>query len=302
MLIGEVGSRNKKRGAFLLYFVCNITNIERHTKMEYTQPMMTMPVTTAGARDDYANGWMNNPFAYLIWIYALRNFGFGNGYGNDGVGADRAGQVLNASQVDAIRETVGRILSDVQCGNANGMRFLEQIANEARANGVAITNVNGTICDAKTAVLSQLTNMQWQSSREIASVVEAINSCCCTTQNKIDGLACGIEKEILKQTNELQRQIDYNRDSAERGFASIANGISSLGFQLQTQDCGLKQLIQAEGSATRQLMRDLHTEDIITQKNTQIADLQSQIFRYSQHAQTAEIIAALKPTTTTTTT
>lgn len=150
--------------------------------MEYTNPVMTMPVTTAG--DGYnGNGWMNNPFAYLIWIYALRNFGFGNDYNRhpDGIGADRAGQVLNASQVDAIRETVGRILSDVQCGNANGMRFLEQIANEARANGVAITNVNGTICDAKTAVLSQLTNMQWQSSREIASVVEAINGCCCTT-------------------------------------------------------------------------------------------------------------------------
>ena len=269
--------------------------------MEYTQPMMTVPLTTAGINDNGYNTWMNNPFAYLIWIYALRNFGFGNGVGVDGGGADRAGQVLNASQVDAIRETVGRILSDVQCGNANGMRFLEQIANEARANGVAITNVNGAICDAKTAVLSQLSNMQWQSSEQIASVINAISSCCCTTQNKIDGLACGIEKEILKQTNELQRQIDYNRDSAERGFASIANGISSLGFQLQTQDCGLKQLIQAEGSATRQLMRDLHTEDIITQKNTQIADLQSQIFRYSQHAQTAEIIAALKPTTTTTT-
>ena len=269
--------------------------------MEYSHtPVMTMPVTTAGADNGY-NTWMNNPFAYLIWIYALRNFGFGNGVGVDGVGADRAGQVLNASQVDAIRETVGRILSDVQCGNANGMRFLEQIANEARANGVAITNVNGTICDAKTAVLSQLTNMQWQSSREIASVVEAINSCCCTTQNKIDNLACGIEKEILGQTNELQRILSANREASNLGFAQIANGISNLGFQLQSQDCGLKQLIQAEGSATRQLMRDLHTEDIITQKNTVIGDLQSQLFKYSQAAQTAEIIAALKTTTTTTT-
>ena len=93
--------------------------------MEYANPVMTMPVTTAG--DGYnGNNWMNNPFAYLIWIYALRNFGFGNGVDAGALGgADRAGQILNASQVDAIRETVGRILSDVQCGNANGMRFLE---------------------------------------------------------------------------------------------------------------------------------------------------------------------------------
>lgn len=266
--------------------------------MDYTQPMMTVPMTTVGNGDGY-NNWMNNPFAYLIWIYALRNFGFGNGVA-DGVGADRAGQVLNASQVDAVRETVGRILSDVQCGNANGMRMLDQIANEARANGVAICDVKGNICDAKTAVLSQLTNMQWQSSQEIASVVSAIKDCCCATGSKIDMLGCGIEKEILAQTNALQNQFAIGREQNALQASQLANGISNLGFQLQTQDCQLKQLIQAEGNATRQLMRDLHTEDIITQKNGQIEHLQGQIFKYSQAAQTAEIIAALKPATTTT--
>lgn len=263
--------------------------------MEYTNPVMTMPVTTS---DKDGNNWMNNPFAYLIWIYALRNFGFGAGVDNV-TGADRAGQVLNASQVDAIRESVGRILSDVQCGNANGMRFLEQIANEARANGVAITAINGTICDVKTAVLSQLSNMQWQSSQEIASVVNAIKDCCCTTQNNIDKLACGIEKEILGQTNVLQNQLNINREASNLGFSQIANGISNLGFQLKDQDCSTKQLIQAEGAATRQLMRDLHTQDIISQKDSVINDLNSQLFRYSQDAQTASIIAALKTSTTT---
>ena len=270
--------------------------------MEYNSPVMTMPVTTAG--DGYSNGnnWMNNPFAYLIWIYALRNFGFGNGVDGNSFGADRAGQVLNASQVDAIRETVGRILSDVQCGNANGMRFLEQIANEARANGVAITSINGTICDVKTAVLSQLTNMQWQSSQEIASVVAAVKDCCCATQSKLDSIGCNIEKEILAQTNTIERTLTNNMYATQGGFANLANGISNLGFQLAQQDCGIKQLIASEGNATRQLMRDLHTEDIITQKNAQIDSLQSQLFKCSQAAQTAEIIAALKTTTTTTTT
>lgn len=269
--------------------------------MEYTQPVMTMPVTTTGT-DGYANGWMNNPFAYLIWIYALRNFGFGNGVGVDGgVGADRAGQVLNASQIDAIRETVGQIQADVACGNANGMRMLDQIANEARSLGIAITNVNGSICDAKTAVLSQLTNMQYQSSQEIASVVAAVKDCCCGTQRLIESLGCSIEKEILGQTNTLTNAISASSYANQAGFNSISNGISNLGFQLAQQDCGIKQLIASEGNATRQLMRDLHTEDIITQKNAQIETLQGQLFKCSQAAQTAEIIAALKPTTTTTT-
>lgn len=255
--------------------------------MEYTNPMMTMPVTTAGAADGFGNNAWNNPFMYLIWLAIFRQGGF---FGN-GIDPNVAGQTLNSAQVDAIRDTVAQIHSDVNCGNANGMRVLDQIANEARALGVAVTDINGNICDAKTAVLGALTALQYQSSQETASIVSAIKDCCCATQNKLDALGCGIEKQILNQTNSIQA-----------GFNAIGNGISNLGYQLAQQDCGIKQLIASEGSQTRQLMRDLHTEDIITQKNTQIADLQGQIFKYSQAAQTAEIINALKTTSTTTTT
>ena len=273
--------------------------------MEYNnQPMFTMPVTSVPGYDQYNNGmnnmW-NNPFAYLIWIYAFRMFGWNNN-GQDPNGADRAGQALQASQIDAVRETVGRILSDVQCGNNAGQRFLEQIAAEARANGVAITDVKGQLCDAKTAVLSQLTNMQWQNSQEIAQVINAINSCCCSTQNKIDTLGCGIEKQILQQTNQIQGQLASNQMNTQQGFNQIANGLSSLGYAMSQNDCNLRQLISAEGCATRQLMRDLHTEDILATKDATISSLQGKILEYSQAAQTATIINALKPATTTTTT
>jgi hypothetical protein len=256
--------------------------------MEFSNPMMTMPVTTTGDANGFGNNAWNNPFMYLIWLAIFRQGGFfGNGYGDpNAVGAS----TLNSAQVDAIRDTVAQIHSDVNCGNANGMRVLDQIANEARALGVAVTDINGNICDAKTAVLGALTALQYQSSQETASIVSAVKDCCCATQNKLDALGCGIEKQILNQTNSIQA-----------GFNAIGNGISNLGYQLAQQDCGIKQLIASEGCQTRQLMRDLHTEDIITQKNTQIADLQGQIFKYSQAAQTAEIINALKTTTTTTT-
>lgn len=253
--------------------------------MEYTNPMMTMPVTP-GCNNNGDNTMWNNPFMYLIWLAIFRQNGlFGNGYGDPSV----AGQTLNSAQVDSIRDTVAQIHSDVSCGNANGMRILDQIAADARALGVAITNVDGSICDAKTAVLGALTQMQFQSSQETASVISAIKDCCCATQSKLDSLGCGIEKQILSQTNTIQS-----------GLNTVTNGISSLGYQLAQQDCGIRQLISAEGNATRQLMRDLHTEDIITQKNTQIENLQGQIFKYSQAAQTAEIINALKTKTTTT--
>ena len=253
--------------------------------MEFSNPMMTMPVTTAGTNDGFGNNVWNNPFMYLIWLAIFRQGGFfGNGDPNV------AGQTLNSAQVDAIRDTVAQIHSDVTCGNANGMRLLDQIAAEARTLGVAVTDINGNICDTKTAILGALTNIAFQSSQETASVVAAVKDCCCATQSRLDSLGCGIEKQILNQTNSIQA-----------GLTTLGNGISNLGFQLAQQDCGIKQLIAAEGSQTRQLMRDLHTEDIITQKNTQIESLQGQIFKYSQAAQTAEIINALKTTTTPTT-
>ena len=248
--------------------------------------MMTMPVTTAGDANGFGNNVWNNPFMYLIWLAIFRQGGF---FGNNDPNV--AGQTLNASQVDAIRDTVAQIHSDVTCGNANGMRILDQIANDARALGVAITDVSGNICDAKTAILGALTNIAFQSSQETASVVAAVKDCCCATQSRLDSLGCGIEKQILNQTNSLQA-----------GLTTLGNGISNLGFQLAQQDFGIKQLIASEGCQTRQLMRDLHTEDIITQKNTQIENLQGQIFKYSQAAQTAEIINALKTTSTTPTT
>lgn len=275
--------------------------------MEYTpQPIMTMPVTTAGYDNNGGyNNWMNNPFAYFIWMFAFRYLGMGNGWGNgndhiNGFQADRADQVLNATQIDALRAQVGQILADVQCGNANGMRFLEQLQNEARANGVAIQGVNGAICDAKSAVLSTLNDLQWRMSTDTASVIQAINNCCCSTQNSIDRLSCGIEKEILQQTNQIQGQLASNQFNTQAGFNSVGQGIAQLGFALQQNDCNLRQLIQAEGSMTRQLMRDLHTEDIIATKDATISSLQGKILEYSQAAQTATIINALKPATTTT--
>lgn len=170
--------------------------------MEYTNPMMTMPVTTAGDGYNNNNVW-NNPFMYLIWLAIFRQGGW---FGNNGTptNGEVGAQTLNASQVDAIRDTVAQIHSDVTCGNANGMRVLDQIAGEARALGVAITDINGNICDAKTAILSALTQMQFQSSQETASIVAAVKDCCCATQNKLDSLGCGIEKQILNQTNYIQ--------------------------------------------------------------------------------------------------
>lgn len=266
---------------------------------EYTQPMYSMPAVDS-------NNWNNNPFAYLIWIYALRWMGFGNG--------ELAGgriDTLNATQIDDLRSSIGQIQADVACGNSNGQRFMTQVENELRSIGGSINGLGSQMCDAKTAVLNQLSNMQWQLSNDTASVVSAINSCCCATQNKIDNLSCAIEKEILGQTNVLQSTMNSNANnitssigalqlSTQQGFNNIGNGLSSLGYAISQNDCNIRQLIASEGCATRQLMRDLHTEDVIATKDATIAALQGKIYDQSQTNLANTIISALKTTSTTT--
>ena len=50
------------------------------------------------------NGWMNNPFAYLMFLALFRNggFGFGDGYGHGGAGVATQG-IETQAQLNAIR-------------------------------------------------------------------------------------------------------------------------------------------------------------------------------------------------------
>lgn len=98
----------------------------------------------------------------------------GNGlWGNrNGVGTVET-QAITASQVDDIRAQVAAIRQGIECGDANIMRAVDQLADTARANQIKIDggftsvnqnlcsgfgSVNSNICDAKTAVLGALCN------------------------------------------------------------------------------------------------------------------------------------------------
>lgn len=72
--------------------------------------MFTMPVSSvdSGRSNDNYGNW-NNPFVYLVWMWAFSMFG-GNGlWGNrNGTGAVET-QAITASQVDDIRAQVAAI-------------------------------------------------------------------------------------------------------------------------------------------------------------------------------------------------
>lgn len=105
--------------------------------------MFTMPVSSvdSGRSNDNYGNW-NNPFVYLVWMWAFSMFG-GNGlWGNrNGAGAVET-QAITASQVDDIRAQVAAIRQGIECGDANIMRAVDQLADTARANQIKLTEAS----------------------------------------------------------------------------------------------------------------------------------------------------------------
>lgn len=96
----------------------------------------------------------------------------------------------------------------------------------------------------------------------------------------------------------------------------INQGFAGVSAQLDRQTCALGQdiaatqrLIAQEGAATRQLMQDLHTQDLLSLKDAEINALRDrvqltqseQIAAVASQAAADRIISALRPASSSTT-
>ena len=280
-----------------------------------TSPMFTMPVSSvdSGRSNDNYGNW-NNPFVYLVWMWAFSMFG-GNGlWGNrNGVGTVET-QAITASQVDDIRAQVAAIRQGIECGDANIMRAVDQLADTARANQIKIDggftavnqnlcsgfgSVNSNICDAKTAVLGALCNIEHNLAMQGCQFANQMQQCCCELKTAIGDVECSIEKGLLNQTIQLNQGLCGVNQNIQQTGTQIANGISNLGFTIQQQFCNTNSLIeantravQAEGAMTRQLLVD-------QVKDAEISRLRGIVAENSQQRQTTELFAAQQAQTAT---
>lgn len=274
--------------------------------------MATMPMAPAGSVSGNGNNgnWENNPFVYLIWMWAFSMFG---GWGNGGYGVGRGGlgtmtEGITAAQVDDIRMKVGEIASEVKCGNTSILAAANQIAEQARLNGLQVS-------DVKSALLSACSDLQHNLSMQGCQFANQMQQCCCELKTAIGDVGCGVEKGLLNQTIQLNNNhssllsaIQAQTNYANQGFAGIS-------AQFDRQTCAIGQdivatqrLISQEAAATRQLMQDLHTQDLLSQKDLEINALRDrvqltqseQIASVASQAAADRIIAALKTTTTAT--
>lgn len=151
------------------------------------------------------NNWMNNPFAYIMFLALFRNGGFG--FNGDGAGAATQG-IETQAQLNAIRTQ----LQDNQNADC--------IKSAIQGNGFALSQ------------LAQTLNIDFNTLQKCCCDIQALQNCCCQTQRQIADFRADLLLQNCKDTSEIRN------GQRDLGFA-ITQGFSATAFQAQQDKCDI---------------------------------------------------------------
>lgn len=159
---------------------------------------------------DKDNGMLGDNGLVLLFLILLlgggNGFGFGNRGAGDVAGVDRT--VVNEANYSRLLDAVG--------GNR------EAIAGLAQSLNCDVSAINTALCGLdKQLALSQ------------GSIVNAIQSCCCNLQSKIDECCCRTNLNIERGNNAIMQGLQENR-------FLISNQFSAQNAYLADQFCQIK--------------------------------------------------------------
>ena len=238
------------------------------------------------------NDYMNNPFAYLIWmIFAMRM------WNNNGENQGNAIQ----GQLDAMRTQISdnqnsTLVMDAIRGNATA---ISQLASNLNCDFNALSNA---ICTVRSGIQEVAGNINFSAERVInainlgdANLTSALQNCCCQTQQNI--LKMGYEQQLGQKdiVNTIQTQTLAMQQGHSNITTEILRNLATITAQNQQDKCDILR------------SGEMNTQRIVDVLNQHWqADLQQRYndarLELSQQRQNAELIAALKTTTTTATT
>lgn len=172
--------------------------------------------------DDDRNDMWNNPFVYLVWIWAFSAFGGGFG-GFGGNNSATQGALTRAELYDGFTmNNVERQIQGVQNGLCDG--FYAQNSNMLQG----FNGVDRALCNGFNDVNANITQARFDSQQ-----------CCCETNRNIDA----IRYENARNTCDIMQNADRN---TQRIIDTMtANEIQSLRDQLQTANFQLSQQAQS---------------------------------------------------------
>lgn len=230
-------------------------------------------------RDDWGpyaammnNNWMNNPFAYIMFLALFRN-GWGNG---DGAGPATQG-IETQAQLNAIRtqlqdnQNADCIKAAIQ-GNAFAISQLAQNLN------IDFNTLQKCCCDVQAAIQQVAGQIGFSAERVInavnlgdCNVIQALQNCCCQTQRQIADFRADIQLQNCKDTGELR---NGQRDIS----AIVTQGFSQAGYETQKQTCDI---INNANANTQRIIDTLNNH----WKDEQALQIQDLKFQLSQERQ-----------------
>ena len=220
------------------------------------------------------NNWMNNPFAYLMFLALFCNGGFG--FGGDGSGVATQG-IETQAQLNAIRtqlqdnQNADCIKSAIQ-GNGFALSQLSQTLN------IDFNTLQKCCCDVQAAIQQVAGQVGFSAERVInavnmgdCNVIQAIQNCCCQTQRQIADFRGDLFLQNCKDTAELR---NGQRDLGQ----AITQGFSQTAFQAQQDKCDI---IRAGQDNTQRIIDTLnnHWKD---EQAREIQDLKAVISQKEQ--------------------
>lgn len=226
------------------------------------------------------SNWQNNPFIYLVWMMFANRM-----WGGDGNCAGNAQYMALQNQISDNQNA--NLVMDGIHGTTDAVRQLAANLN------CDFNTLNSAICDVRSGIQQVAGQIGFSSERVInavnmgdCNVIQAIQNCCCQTQQSI--LKMGYENQLANcnQTNVLSNAIQGVNVGLERGFSAVA-------YETQKQTCDL---LNAGNSNTQRIIDVLnnHWNSELQQKYN---DVRTEL---SQQRQSAYLISQLKPTSTTT--
>ena len=206
---------------------------------------LTAAILSNNRRDDGYNNWMNNPFAYLMFLAFTRNGGFGNDNNNVALEAIRTQMQDNQNS--------SLIMSALGDGFNRNDFALSQLAQNLN---VDFNTLQKCCCDVQAAIREVGGAVNFSAEKVINAanlgdcrIIEALNNCCCSTQRQIADFRADLLLQNCKDTAELR---NGQRDLG----AAITQGFSATAFQAQQDKCDI---IRAGQDNTQRIIDMLNT-------------------------------------------
>ena len=255
---------------------------------QHTDPMAMAAMMNGGM----GSQWMNNPFAYIMFLALFRN-GFG-GWGN-GDGASAQG-IETQAQLNAIRTQLqdnqnSHLLMDAIKGNEFA---LSQLAQNLQ---VDFNTLQKCCCDVQSAIQQVAGQVGFSAERVInavnmgdCNVIQAIKDCCCQTQQLVQRM--GYENQLAQKDtiSAMQKGFCDLGFGMQAGFdrtnTGLERGFSQVGYETQKQTCD----IITAGNANTQRIIDTLNNHWNDENQRKIQDLK---FELSQERQNNLLLSRL---------